>query len=104
MTNKQRIKALEEYIATFNNDYDRMFFCFMPCMLSLPLEQIIEELKKFRLFDACVDCGGAYTIIPYYGVSPFKKPSWGLVRDVKIDIYNQWKKEIAKRAIELLAE
>lgn len=101
MENKERIKILEEYITTFNS-YEYMFFCYMPCMYLLTNKQKIEELKRFRLFDACVDCGGAYTIIPYYGVSPFKKPSWNFPGSIKI--YNKWKIEIAKRAIELLSE
>ena len=102
MTNKQRIKILEEYIS-HNNDRI-IYFCFMPYMLTFTPKQKVKELEMFRLLEACKDCGGVYTIHSHEGITAFMKPIWKFPKDVDIDTYNEWKKEIAKRAIELLAE
>ena len=100
MTNKQRIKALKEFISTFNNN-EHMFFCYMPCILSLSPEHRIEELRKFMLLQACEDCGGRYKM-DTPGTSAFIAPSWNYMSNPKI--YNEWKRKVAKRAIELLSE
>ena len=100
MNNKERIRLLEEYIATFNtNEY--MFFCYMPCMVRLKHKQKLKELRNFRLLEACEDCGGVYKIYSDE-ISAFTKPSWNFPESIKI--YNKWKIEIAQRAIELLSE
>ena len=53
MNNKERIRLLEEYIATFNNN-EYMFFCYMPCMVRLKHKQKLKELRNFRLLEASV--------------------------------------------------
>ena len=102
MTNKERIKILEEYIS--HNNGRTIYFCFMPYMLTFTLKQKLKELRNFRLLEACEDCGGVYKIYSHGGITAFMKPIWKFPKDVDIDTYNKWKIEIAKRAIELLSE